>query len=53
MERRVPYSPRECIGAVEDFAHLGLRRDAGALLLFGDDGHADVDRDVTAMMDFV
>ncbi|WP_141282717.1 FAD-binding oxidoreductase, partial [Pseudonocardia hydrocarbonoxydans] len=31
----------KCIGAVEDFAHLGLRRDAGALLLFGDDGHAD------------
>ncbi len=29
---------RRCIGAVEDFAGLGLRRDAGALLLFGDDG---------------
>ncbi len=29
---------RACIGAVEDFAHLGLDRDAGALLLFGDDG---------------
>ena len=27
-----------CIGAVEDFAHLGLDRSAGALLLFGDDG---------------
>ncbi len=31
-----------CIAAVEDFAHLGLRTDAGALLLFGDDGEADV-----------
>jgi glycolate oxidase len=31
-----------CIGAVEDFAALGLRRDAGALLLFGDDGEADI-----------
>jgi glycolate oxidase len=31
---------RACIGAVEDFAHLGLDRDAGALLLFGDDGSA-------------
>lgn len=29
---------RRCINAVEDFAALGLRRDAGALLLFGDDG---------------
>lgn len=27
-----------CIGAVDDYARLGLRRDAGALLLFGDDG---------------
>ncbi len=27
-----------CINAVEDFAHLGLDRAAGALLLFGDDG---------------
>ncbi|MFN0283348.1 MAG: FAD-binding oxidoreductase [Kineosporiaceae bacterium] len=31
-----------CINAVEDFARLGLDRDAGALLLFGDDGAADV-----------
>jgi glycolate oxidase len=31
---------RACIGAVEDFAHLGLDRNAGALLLFGDDGSA-------------
>ncbi|MEW1584434.1 FAD-linked oxidase C-terminal domain-containing protein [Micromonospora vinacea] len=33
---------RACIDAVEDFAHLGLRTDAGALLLFGDDGPPDV-----------
>jgi len=31
----------KCIGAVEEYARLGLRRDAGALLLFGDDGEAD------------
>jgi glycolate oxidase len=31
-----------CINAVEDFAQLGLDRDAGALLLFGDDGAPDV-----------
>jgi glycolate oxidase len=30
-----------CINAVEDYAELGLRRDAGALLLFGDDGEPD------------
>lgn len=30
-----------CINAVEDYAGLGLRRDAGALLLFGDDGEPD------------
>ncbi|WP_410808955.1 FAD-binding oxidoreductase [Micromonospora sp. 067-2] len=33
---------RACIDAVEDFAHLGLRADAGALLLFGDDGPPDL-----------
>jgi glycolate oxidase len=33
---------RRCINAVEDFARLGLDRDAGALLLFGDDGAPDV-----------
>jgi glycolate oxidase len=33
---------RRCINAVEDFAGLGLDRDAGALLLFGDDGAPDV-----------
>jgi glycolate oxidase len=38
----------KCIGAVEEYAGLGLRRDAGALLLFGDDGAADtVDRNLT------
>lgn len=31
-----------CINAVEDFAQLGLDRHAGALLLFGDDGAAEV-----------
>ncbi len=31
---------RRCVNAVEDFAHLGLDREAGALLLFGDDGDA-------------
>lgn len=31
---------RRCIGAVEEYAQLGLRADAGALLLFGDDGPA-------------
>ncbi|HEY9474723.1 MAG TPA: FAD-linked oxidase C-terminal domain-containing protein [Mycobacteriales bacterium] len=35
---------QKCIGAVEDHARLGLRRDAGALLLFGDDGPDDVVR---------
>ncbi|MGW2745315.1 FAD-binding oxidoreductase [Streptomyces sp. NPDC001450] len=29
---------RKCIAAVEEFAGLGLRADAGALLIFGDDG---------------
>ena len=33
---------RVCIDAVEEHAGLGLRRDAGALLLFGDDGEADL-----------
>ncbi len=33
---------RRCIGAVEEYAALGLRRDAGALLLFGDDGPPDL-----------
>ena len=30
-----------CIKAVEEFAHLGLDTQAGALLLFGDDGNQD------------
>jgi len=39
-----------CIGAVEDYAQLGLRTDAGALLLFGDDGAPDtVERNLTRM----
>jgi glycolate oxidase len=33
---------QHCIRAVEAFARLGLDTDAGALLLFGDDGEADV-----------
>ncbi len=32
---------QRCIAAVDDFAALGLDRDAGALLLFGDDGGED------------
>jgi glycolate oxidase len=37
----------KCIGAVEEYAKIGLRRDAGALLLFGDDGAPDtVDRNL-------
>src|SRR6185312_9805294 len=37
----------KCIGAVEEYAHLGLRGDAGSLLLFGDDGTQDaVDRNL-------
>jgi glycolate dehydrogenase FAD-linked subunit len=28
----------KCIGVVEEYANLGLRLDAGAMLLFGDDG---------------
>ncbi len=39
-----------CISAVEDYAKLGLRTDAGALLLFGDDGEADaVERNLARM----
>ncbi|HET6634193.1 MAG TPA: FAD-linked oxidase C-terminal domain-containing protein [Streptomyces sp.] len=33
---------RKCIDAVEEYAGLGLRKDAGALLLFGDDGDPSV-----------
>ncbi len=40
----------KCISAVEEYAQLGLRLDAGALLLFGDDGAADaVDRNLARM----
>lgn len=41
-----------CIKAVEDFAHLGLDTQAGALLLFGDDGNQEsVAKSVNAMAD--
>ena len=41
-----------CIKAVEDFAHLGLDTQAGALLLFGDDGNSEnVSKIVSAMAD--
>src|ERR671921_1726438 len=37
----------KCIDVVEQYANLGLRRDAGAMLLFGDDGTPDaVDRNL-------
>jgi glycolate dehydrogenase FAD-linked subunit len=39
-----------CIGAVEDFAHIGLDTSAGALLIFGQDGDPGViERDLRAM----
>jgi glycolate oxidase len=41
---------RTCINAVEDYANLGLQRDAGALLLFGDDGSSDAVRVSLASM---
>lgn len=41
-----------CIRAVEDFAALGLDTQAGALLLFGDDGNSEsVEKTVHAMAD--
>jgi glycolate oxidase len=41
---------RQCIVAVEEYAGLGLRTDAGALLMFGDDGHPDsVERSMARM----
>jgi glycolate oxidase len=40
----------KCVNAVEDFARLGLNREAGALLLFGDDGAQSVVRDVVQAM---
>lgn len=42
MPATLEFLDRTCINAVEDYARLGLRRDAGALLLFGDDGSPDV-----------
>ncbi|MEV0838461.1 FAD-linked oxidase C-terminal domain-containing protein [Actinocatenispora sera] len=33
---------RTCVAAVEDYAHLGLDTQAGALLLFGDDGDPEM-----------
>lgn len=43
-----------CIGAVEDFAHLGLDVKAGALLLFGDHGDAGyVDHLVEKMAEII
>ncbi len=39
-----------CIGAVEDFAHIGLDTSAGALLIFGQDGDPGViERDLQRM----
>ena len=35
---------RVCIGAVEDYAHIGLDTSAGALLIFGQDGNRRGDR---------
>ncbi|MEV6012976.1 FAD-linked oxidase C-terminal domain-containing protein [Streptomyces sp. NPDC051976] len=41
-----------CIRSVESYARLGLNMDAGAMLLFGDDGSpAEVSRTVSAMAD--
>jgi glycolate oxidase len=43
---------RRCIAAVEQYANLGLRTDAGALLLFGDDGEqSTVDVNLRRMAD--
>lgn len=40
-----------CIQAVEEYAHLNLDTTAGAMLLFGDDGGAEVARTMDAMAD--
>ncbi len=41
-----------CIGAVEDYAHIGLDTQAGALLIFGQDGDRDaVQRDLKRIAD--
>jgi len=45
MPSTLEFLDRSCMDAVEQYAHLGLKPDAGALLLFGDDGdEADVAR---------
>ncbi len=42
---------RVCIGAVEDFARIGLDTSAGALLIFGQDGEAHtIERDMERMV---
>jgi len=39
-----------CIGSVEDYARIGLNTDAGALLIFGQDGDAHaIERDMRRM----
>ncbi|NUP46816.1 MAG: FAD-binding protein [Catenulispora sp.] len=44
----------KCIRAVEDYAQLGLDTDAGAMLLFGDDGSAaEVERTVAEIADLM
>src|SRR5215217_2259014 len=41
---------RVCIDAVEGYANIGLDRDAGALLIFGQDGdHDSINRDMQRM----
>jgi glycolate oxidase len=41
---------RVCIDAVEGYANIGLDRDAGAMLIFGQDGaRASIDRDMRRM----
>ena len=41
---------RVCIDAVEGYANIGLDREAGALLIFGQDGdRASIDRDMRRM----
>ena len=42
-----------CIQAVEAYARLDLDTTAGAMLLFGDDGGAEVDRTMHAMADMM
>lgn len=52
MPATLEFLDHRCISAVEEFAQLGLRLDAGALLLLGDDGDPDVvERNVARMAD--